>query len=122
MQGLDLSRFQEMLLIGSHGMPAGAGQRHAAPHLGHLQELPLTERFEMGSGSGLLGAAPLAPCPQQTGQHPQCPLQCLVTLCASVANLPALRQTAVRISNHCCAAGYNICITYSPDAQQALRV
>jgi len=103
-QGLDLSRFQEMLLIGRHGMPSEAGQRHAAPHLGHLQELPLTERFEMGFGSGLLCAAPLAPCPQQTGQHLQCPLECLVTLGASVASLPALRQTAICDTNHHCAA------------------
>ena len=98
-----------MLLIGRSVMPFEAGQRHAAPHLGHLQGLPLTERFEMGSGSELLCAAPLAPCPQQTGQHPQCPLERLVTFCASVANLPALRQTAVCIIHHCCAAWCKIC-------------
>ncbi len=103
MQGLDLRRVQEMLLLGSYGMPSGAGQRHAALHLGHLQELPLTERFEMGSGSGLLGAALLAPYPQQTGQHPQChpkgPWECLVTLGASVANLPALTDRHSSVSS-----------------------
>ena len=82
-------------------MPSEAGQRHAALRLGHLQELLLTERFEMDFGPGLLGAAPLVPYPQQTEPHPQCPpkgpLEILVTLCASVVNLPALtdRQPSV---------------------------